>query len=126
MAIARSKLGSSLRTSRRCQIDGDPLSVRPAQPAVANGGGDPILALFDRGVRETDDRNLVGVSPSGVDFDLDLKGLDSDDRRRINLGWHKRTRYYFIIITCARNVLLKKKRVPQPRQGSEKLGLILQ
>jgi hypothetical protein len=44
--------------------------------------------------------------PSGMDFDLDLKRLDSDDRRRIDLGWHNRTRYSFILITFARNVLI--------------------
>jgi hypothetical protein len=50
-----------------------------------------------------------------VDFDLDLKGLDSDDRRRINLGWHKKTRYYFIVITSAKNILFKRRCCPPPK-----------
>ena len=39
------------------------------------------LLSFDRGIRQPDHRDLVGVTPSGVDFDLHLKRLDSDDRR---------------------------------------------
>jgi hypothetical protein len=43
----------------------------------------PVLALFDRGVRQSDDRDLIGVTPSGVDFDLHFKRLHTDDRSRI-------------------------------------------
>src|ERR1700720_2705104 len=50
-----------------------------AQRAVGNGGGDPIFALFDRGIRQSDHRDLVGVPPSGVDFDLHLKRLNPND-----------------------------------------------
>jgi hypothetical protein len=81
MAIGRSKLGPSLRTSAGVRLMVIRCPYGQAQPAVANGGGDPILALLDRGVRETDHRNLVGVSPSGVDFDLHFKRFDTDHCR---------------------------------------------
>src|ERR1700730_17581891 len=83
-AIGRSKLGPSFRTSARGQVDPDPLSVGLPQRAVGNGGGDPIFALFDRGIRQSDYRDLVGVPPSGMDFDLDLIRLDTDNRCGIN------------------------------------------
>jgi hypothetical protein len=75
----------------RGQIDRNPFSVWPAQPAVANGGGDSVLALFDRSVWQPDHRDLIGVTPSGVHFDLHFKRFDPDDGRRINLRWHNRT-----------------------------------
>jgi hypothetical protein len=58
-------------------------SVRSAQSAVRNGGGNPVLALLDRGIRQSDDRDFIGVPPTGVDLDLHFKRFDTDDRRRI-------------------------------------------
>jgi hypothetical protein len=76
----------------RGQIDRNPFSVRAAKGAVGNGGGDPVLALFDRGVRQPAHRDLIGITPSGVDFDFHLKRLDTNDRSRTNLRWQKGSR----------------------------------
>jgi hypothetical protein len=78
--------------------------VRPAKGAVGNGGGESVLALFDRGVRQSDNRDLIGVPPSGVDFDLHFKRFDPDNGGRINLRRHNRARNCFIVATFARNV----------------------
>jgi hypothetical protein len=72
-------------------------SIRPAQIAIANGRGNPIFALFDRGVRESNDRDLIGVTPTGVDFDFDLERFNPDYCSRINLRWHNRTGNCFIL-----------------------------
>ena len=82
----------------RCKVDGDSLSVRPTQPAIANGRGDPVFALFDCGVRQPDYRDLVGITTTGVDFDLHLKRLNADDRSRINLRFHNRKISYFLVV----------------------------
>jgi hypothetical protein len=39
-----------------------------------------------------------------VDFDLHLKCLDPNNRCRINLRRHKKTRYGFVLAMLARNV----------------------
>jgi hypothetical protein len=64
------KAGAFLPDIGRGQVDGDSVSVRPAQPAVENSRGDPVLALLDRGVRQSDNGDLIGGTPSGVDFDF--------------------------------------------------------
>jgi hypothetical protein len=66
-------------------VNGDPLSIWPAQSAIGNGRGNPVLALFDRSVQQSDDGDLIGVAPSGVDFDFHLERFDTDHRSRINL-----------------------------------------
>jgi hypothetical protein len=102
-AIARSKLGSSFRTSAgaRLMVIRFPYGQRNPLLGMAV---DPVLALFDRGIRQSNYRDLVGVPRRGVGFDLHLKGLHPNERSRINLRWHNRTGNCFIIATFARNV----------------------
>src|ERR1700736_1406691 len=79
------KTGPFLPYICRRKIDRDPLSTWPAQRAIANGRGDPIFALFDGGVWQSDYSDFIRVVSSRMNFDLHLKRLDAHDRGRINL-----------------------------------------
>jgi hypothetical protein len=72
------KAGPFLADIGRCQIDGDPLPIRPAQPAVVNGGGDSIFAFFNRGVRQALCRSTrQGIFNCGLDRILTYRVLHS-------------------------------------------------
>jgi hypothetical protein len=100
------KAGPFLSDIGRRKIDRNPLSAWPAQCAIANGRRDPIFALFDSSIREADDRDLIGITPPGVDFDLHLKRLDANDRSGINLRWHNRAGICCGNVTFARIVFV--------------------
>ena len=85
--------------------NGDP-SPKPPQSTVTERAQGPIPALLDRGIRQTDYRDPSLRSPPGVHFDLNLEGIHSDDRCRINLRWHNSVRKCSFIKTFARNVLV--------------------
>src|SRR5258708_3138453 len=107
------KTWSLLPYRSRSQVDGDP-SPRPPQRTVAERAQDPISALLDRGIRQTDYRDPSLRSPPGVYFDLNFEGIHSDDRCRIDLRWHNSTRKCSFISTFARNVLLLAAQPPPP------------
>jgi hypothetical protein len=60
--------------------------------------------------------DLIGVTPSRVDFDLHFKRFDPDDGRRINLRWHNRMLCCFII-TFATNVFLCRYQARAPQKS---------
>src|SRR5260221_11528297 len=99
------KTWSLLSDRSRSQVNGDP-SPRPPQRTVAECAQDPISALLDRGIRQTDYRDPSLRSPPSVHFDLNLEGIHSDDRCRINLRWHNSVSKCSSIKTFARNVLV--------------------
>src|SRR6516165_1328271 len=89
------KTRSFLSYMRRRKVDGYSLAARPSQSAVAYGGCDAIFAFLYRGVRKSNHRDLVRVTPSCMDFNFHLKGIDTDDCSGIDLSWHNRLVFCF-------------------------------
>ncbi len=71
----------------RGEVDGDALVAGELQPAVLNGGVDPVAALADGRIRQPDERE-VRLAADDIDFDLDRFRLQADDGAAENLGKH--------------------------------------